>query len=158
MYSIPIILEMTRETVAQWKPAQTVRQRGGIKENLNAEKHIQYWHTGSNEDWEMAEIALEKGKIRHGLFFLHLAMEKLIKAHVFRVTGDLPPKIHNLVKLMESAAIPVNQNQGRLLQILNSYCMEGRYPDEMVLPPTPQRTMEIVQQAQEMRTWLLSLL
>ena len=75
----------------------------------------QYWHTGSDEDWEMAEIALEKGKIRHGLFFLHLAMEKLIKAHVFRVTGDLPPKIHNLLTLMQRAKLPIDQKTGECL-------------------------------------------
>ncbi len=60
---------------------------------MNVEQQVAYWRTGSDEDWEMAEIALEKRKIRHGLFFLHLAMEKLLKAHVCRVTGEYPPKI-----------------------------------------------------------------
>lgn len=125
---------------------------------MNAEKHIRYWRTGSDEDWEMAEIALEKGKIRHGLFFLHLAMEKLIKAHVFRVTGDPPPKIHNLLTLMQRAKLPVDQKTGECLSELNTHCLEGRYADEVAPPPSPQRAEKIMQQAQEIRTWLLNLL
>ncbi|MBF0460798.1 MAG: HEPN domain-containing protein [Magnetococcales bacterium] len=86
---------------------------------MNIEKHILYWRTGSDEDWEMAEIALANGKIRHGLFFLHLAMEKLIKAHVSQVTQDVPPKIHNLLTLMQRANLPINQTTGARLAELN---------------------------------------
>lgn len=123
---------------------------------MNIEKHINYWRTGSDEDWEMVEIAMEKGKIRHGLFFLHLAMEKLIKAHVMRKTAELPPRIHNLVRLMACASIPLDQTQENILQVLNKYCMEGRYANDVDPAPTRQRAMEILKLIQEMRTWLIS--
>ena len=125
---------------------------------MNIIKHIEYWRVGSDEDWEMVEIALERGKIRHGLFFLHLAMEKIIKAHVTRTTEEPPPRIHNLIQLMKRANLPLNQEQTKLLKILNSYCMEGRYADEVAPPPSKERAMEILQQSLEVRTWLIGLL
>ncbi|MEO5330631.1 MAG: HEPN domain-containing protein [Magnetococcus sp. YQC-5] len=123
---------------------------------MDINKHISYWCIGSEEDWEMAEIAMEKGKIRHSLFFTHSAMEKLIKAHVMRVTGDLPPKIHNLLILMKRANLPIEQNINEWLTELNSYCLEGRYTDQAIPPPSLQKAVKIMQQAQELRTWLLN--
>lgn len=46
---------------------------------------------------------LNAAKIRHGLFLAHLALEKTLKAHVCRTTGELAPKTHNLVRLAEMA-------------------------------------------------------
>ena len=62
---------------------------------MNIAKQIEHWRTGSDEDWEVAVLLLEKEKIPQGLFFLHLAMEKILKAHVWRTTQDHPPKIHD---------------------------------------------------------------
>ena len=69
-----------------------------------------------------------------------------------RKTEELPLKIHNLKRLMECAELPFEQSQENLLHVLNSYCMEGRYANEVASPPTPQRAMELMRQSQEMRT------
>ena len=123
---------------------------------MNIAKHIDYWRNGSEGDWEAAEILLEKGKIQQGLFFLHLAMEKLIKAHVCRTTRQVPPKSHNLIRLLELAELdPGLDGKKRLLE-LNDFCMEGRYPDELAAPPSPKEAMAMVQRSQEVRTWLLN--
>jgi hypothetical protein len=53
---------------------------------MNVAKQIDYWCTSSNEDWDVAVGLLERGKIRHGLFFLHLSLEKILKAHVLFAT------------------------------------------------------------------------
>ena len=125
---------------------------------MNVVKQINYWRTGSDEDWDAAVIMIEAGKMRHGLFFLHLAMEKIMKAHVTRTTEETPPRIHNLIQLMKRADLPLNQEQSKLLKILNSYCMEGRYANEVASPPSKERAMEILQQSLEVRTWLIGLL
>lgn len=125
---------------------------------MNVEKQINFWANGSAEDWDVAMILLEKNKIRQGLFFLHLAVEKLLKAHVTRTTSEPPPKIHNLVQLINRANLPFSQKQANLLMTLNSYCMEGRYAGEVATPPAKERAMEILAQTSEVRTWLTSLL
>jgi len=69
---------------------------------MDVEKQIDYWRQGSTEDWEVAVRLVKDGKSRHGLFFAHLAPEKL-KALVCRHTRDIPPRIHNLTRLSQLA-------------------------------------------------------
>ena len=64
-------------------------------------KQISHWRNSAVEDWSVAQDLVSRGKIRHGLFFAHLALEKTIKAHVCKVTGELASKIHNLVRLSQ---------------------------------------------------------
>ncbi len=49
---------------------------------IDIEKQIAYWRDGSIEDWQVAQELISNGRIRHGLFFAHLSLEKLLKAHV----------------------------------------------------------------------------
>lgn len=72
---------------------------------VNIDKHILHWQNGAKEDLEVAKQLLASDKIRHGLFFLHLAMEKIIKAHICRNTNDIAPRLHNLVRLAELSGI-----------------------------------------------------
>ena len=64
-------------------------------------KQIAYWRDGAAEDWRVAQDLIKRRKVRHGLFFAHLALEKLLKALVCRRTQDLAPRIHSLVRLAE---------------------------------------------------------
>ena len=48
---------------------------------IDAEKQIVYWRKGAEEDIAVARELLEKKRIRHGLFFVHLSLEKMLKAH-----------------------------------------------------------------------------
>ncbi|SLM28772.1 conserved hypothetical protein [Desulfamplus magnetovallimortis] len=72
---------------------------------VNIEKHILHWKNGAEEDFEVSEHLIKSGKIRHGLFFLHLTLEKILKAHVCRNSGDIAPRMHNLVRLAELSEI-----------------------------------------------------
>jgi len=53
---------------------------------VNIDKQVAYWRNGAVEDWEVAAHLLERGNVRHGLFFVHLAVEKALKALVCRNT------------------------------------------------------------------------
>jgi HEPN domain-containing protein len=55
---------------------------------------IAYWRNSSSEDWQVALELIENGHVRHGLFFVHLAMEKILKAHVTRKMQDIPSTTH----------------------------------------------------------------
>ncbi|MEO5354351.1 MAG: HEPN domain-containing protein [Magnetococcus sp. XQGC-1] len=122
---------------------------------MNIEKHIDYWRRGSDEDEETAGILLEKGKLREGLFFMHLSMEKILKALVTRTTAAPPPKIHNLVQLLHRADLSIDQQWLELFRVLNGYCTEGRYPGDVAPPPSPEQAGKIFRQAQEVREWLI---
>jgi len=96
---------------------------------VNIDKHISHWLNGAEEDWEVANQLILSDKIRHGLFFLHLTLEKIIKAHICRNTNDIAPKLHNLVRLAEVSGIYFDQMQTDLLAEMNPFNIEGRYPE-----------------------------
>lgn len=58
---------------------------------IDITKQVEYWQAGALEDWQVAVELIETGRTRHGLFFAHLALEKLLKAFVCRATLDLAP-------------------------------------------------------------------
>jgi hypothetical protein len=57
----------------------------------------------------VADQLIRSGKIRHGLFFLHLTLEKILKAHVCQNTQDIAPRMYNLVRLAELSGITFRQ-------------------------------------------------
>ena len=104
----------------------------------------------------MAERA--SSKFLFGLFFAHLALEKLLKAHVCRALSDLPPRIHALLRLAERANLPQSEAQRLFLARFDRYQLEGRYPELLPAPPTVDLAREELKQAQEVFEWLNRLL
>ena len=49
---------------------------------VNVPTQVSYWREGAREDWQVACELIAAGRIRHGFFFAHLALEKLLKARV----------------------------------------------------------------------------
>jgi len=47
---------------------------------VNVPTQVSYWRKGAQEDWQVACELIAAGRIRHGFFFAHLALEKLLKA------------------------------------------------------------------------------
>jgi HEPN domain-containing protein len=82
-------------------------------------KQISYWRSGAEEDWFVARELVSRGRMRHGLFFAHLAVEKTLKALVCRTTQDLAPPIHNLIRLAEKARVKLFEEHTDLLAELN---------------------------------------
>jgi len=121
---------------------------------MDVDKQVGYWRTGSREDLAAAESLLEKGHLRHSLFFAHLALEKMLKAHVVRTTRDDPPRIHNLVRLAQLAGLKPSDDQERFLRRFDLYQLEGRYPDVRQVVLDASLTRRELQMATEMWQWL----
>jgi HEPN domain-containing protein len=121
---------------------------------MDVRKQTEYWRTSSDEDFAAAESLLERGHLRHSLFFAHLAVEKMLKAHVTRQTNDLTPRIHNLVRLAEIAALELEPAQERFLREFSVYQMEGRYPDSEQVRLDLGVAKEEVSKAGKMLAWL----
>jgi len=121
---------------------------------MDIDEQVEYWKTGSAEDLAAAESLLEKDHLRHCLFFAHLALEKMLKAQVVRVTHDAPPRIHNLVRLAQVAGLTPNDVQERFLRRFDLYQLEGRYPDVRQVVLDPDLTRQELQKATEAWQWL----
>jgi HEPN domain-containing protein len=125
---------------------------------IDVEKQVAYWRASAVEDWQVAEELVSLGRTRHGLFFAHLALEKLLKAHVCRALSDLPPRIHALLRLAERANLTLSEAQRLFLARFDRYQLEGRYPELLPAPPTIDLAREELKQAQEVFEWLNRLL
>lgn len=124
---------------------------------LDIEKHVAYWRDGAREDWDAALDLVKRGRTRHGLFFAHLALEKAIKAIVTAKTGTIPPRIHNLVRLAQIAEVELDDARRDVLADMNSFNVEGRYPDTMRPPPATEEAEEYSRKAGELLEWLMRL-
>ena len=119
-------------------------------------KQIAYWQTGAAEDWEIAQELINGRRVRHGLFFAHLTLEKILKAHVCYHTHDLAPRIHNLVRLAGKAALSLNTSQIDLLAEMNAFNIEGRYPDLLMPPPSLDEAEDYLRRTEEVYQWLMN--
>ena len=88
------------------------------------------------------------------MFFSHLAIEKALKAHVARVTGQVPPRIHNLVRLAEIAGVTFGPDRHNLLREFGVYQLEGRYPDTAQAALDLETASRDLAAAEEMVAWL----
>ena len=123
---------------------------------VDVPKQIEYWSTSSDEDFAAAQSLLEKGHLRHSLFFAHLAIEKILKAHVTKQTKDIPPRIHNLVRLAKLAQLNLNPDQLEFLREFNLYQLEGRYHDDKPVPIDTGLTQKEILRAEKMLIWLMT--
>jgi HEPN domain-containing protein len=118
-------------------------------------KQIDYWRQGSAEDWEVAVKLVKDGKSRHGLFFAHLALEKIWKALVCSHTQDVLPKIHNLTRLSELAGLKVSDQQADVLADMNQFNLEGRYSEFYTSHVSLQEAREFIGRSEEVLAWLI---
>ena len=124
---------------------------------IDINKQIAYWENGAQEDWDVAQDLIKSGRARHGLFFAHLALEKALKGQFCRHTRELAPRIHNLVRLAELAEIKLSETQIDVLAEMNTFNLEGRYPDSLAPVPTLPEARAYLARAKEIFQWLMTL-
>lgn len=121
---------------------------------MDIKKQTEYRINSSEDDLETAELLIKNQKILFGLFVCHLCIEKAIKAHVVRCTGNLPPKIHNLSFLIEKTDLALSESQLLLCDTLMFYQLEGRYPGYNPKIPSKIKSEDILMQTKDLFQWL----
>lgn len=84
------------------------------------ERQVQYWRDGAQEDFAAGEVLVSNGHARQGLFFVHLALEKALKAHVTRSTGDVAPMTHSLMRIAQLSGLAMTAEMRDLLVAFGS--------------------------------------
>ena len=95
------------------------------KKSLN----FQYWIDDSEKDFQVAKSLFISGYYSHCLFFCHLTIEKFLKAIVVKRTKEYPPYTHDLRRLAEIANLDLNSKQEKILEIISTFNIAGRYAD-----------------------------
>lgn len=125
---------------------------------VDIDKQVAYWRTSAVEDWTVAVELINSGRVRHGLFFAHLSLEKLLKAHVCRTMNDLAPRLHTLLRLAERTDLVLSEERAIFLARFDRYQIEGRYPGLLAVAPDIATARAELKQAKEVFEWLKQLL
>ena len=121
---------------------------------MDIKKQIEYWINSSEDDLETAGLLIKNNKILFGLFLCHLCIEKAIKAHVVKCTGNVPPRIHNLSLLIEKTDLALSESQLLLCDTLMFYQLEGRYPGFNPRIPSKRKSEGILTNTNDFFKWL----
>lgn len=78
----------------------------------------------------------------------------MLKALVCRRTRDVPPRIHNLMRLSQLAGLEPDSRQIDLLAEMNQFSLEGRYPEAFAPAPGPEEAARYLARSQEVLAWL----
>ena len=129
---------------------------------MTKEQHIAYWVDTAQYDWTGTMHAFKMKDYMHCLFWAHLTLEKLAKAHWVKTHLDnIPPKIHNLVFLLEQSNIDLGEETMNFLKKFNDFQLSGRYPDytnNIYKMCTKEFTSEKLEKIKEVKICLLKML
>jgi HEPN domain-containing protein len=121
---------------------------------MNIEKQINYWHDGAVSNIDTAKLLIDNGKLIEGLFFAHLSIEKILKAHYVKANKELAPKTHNLNYLSEKSLLQFSEEQKELIAVLMEFQLEGRYPEHYPEKPSQVEAQEYFLKTTELLQWL----
>jgi HEPN domain-containing protein len=89
------------------------------------------WAAQSLYDIETAKAMLDTGRYLYVLFCCQQAVEKMLKALIAKRTRELPPRLHNLMRLAEVASLTIPEDTAHLFRRLTDFYIASRYPEEL---------------------------
>lgn len=91
---------------------------------------VEYWVKNSKIKLKSMKKLYESGCYADALYYGHMILEMILKAHVVKNTKKPALKIHNLRRLSEMAEAELELDDVKLLVKVNEFNMDTRYPDE----------------------------
>lgn len=92
-----------------------------------------YWFGLSDYDMDTAKAMQKTGRYLYVGFMCHQVIEKALKAAIAEscAEGEIPPKIHHLLKLADRAGLfeKMSPEQQDFIKELNPLNIEARYPE-----------------------------
>ncbi len=97
---------------------------------MTQQEVVSFWKETSDKDWEFSQEIYVGGKrYDYVLFFVHLSLEKLLKALHYHRKDSHPLAIHDLVELAKRAEIEMPESQLADLNEISSFNISARYDD-----------------------------
>ena len=130
------------------------------KDVMNRQEIIQYWKETAERDWIASQSLFNTENYVHSLYFAHLTLEKLSKAHWVKDNKDTnAPRVHNLVYLLKQTNLELNNDDEDFLNRFNDFQLEGRYPDykqKIYKLCTLDYTNKIFKEVEKIKEWLIN--
>ena len=118
-----------------------------------------YWIELAEYDLDTAAAMLETKRFLYVGFMCHQCIEKAIKAVIAVSSEEMPPKVHNLLRLAEQCGMldKMDDAKRNVLFTLNPLNIESRYPsfkDNLLAQLNRERCAEIISDTKELFTWI----
>ena len=89
------------------------------------------WILQAEYDMETADIMFSSGRYFYAVFMCHLSIEKALKGIFLLKLGEIPPKTHNLIYLLNKINIKPDEYIRGIITRLNETNTVTRYPDDL---------------------------
>lgn len=89
------------------------------------------WIALADYDIETARHMLTTERYLYVIFLCHLALEKLLKAHVAEFTQSVPIKTHDLIYLVKKCELELPEKYLDFIGKINTASIPTRYPDDL---------------------------
>ncbi|MEN6360954.1 MAG: HEPN domain-containing protein [Smithella sp.] len=122
-------------------------------------KKPEEWFKQAAYDFKTAEIMLENKRFIYAVFMCHLSIEKALKGLYQSSLNELPPKVHNLIYLVEKIGLTPPDTFHNAIFELNRVSIPTRYPDDLTRMNKiykKKNTTEMIDSSREVLKWLKS--
>jgi HEPN domain-containing protein len=120
-------------------------------------KAVKEWFRQADYDMKTAEALFESRRYIYAVFMCHLAVEKALKGLYQERMAETPPKIHNLIFLIEKMSLEPPDDLYELIFSLNRVSIPTRYPDDiekMKKEYNKRKTIIYVEKGKDVLKWL----
>lgn len=117
----------------------------------------QNWVDTAQYDLETARYMLTTRRYLYVVFMCHLALEKMLKAHVTENLQAIPPRSHDLIYLTSRSGLTLPDTFLEFVGKINNASILTRYPDNLqqALEEYPRSVVKAyLQQTEEIIEWL----
>lgn len=90
---------------------------------------VRYWLKTAKHDYDTMVGLYGIKRYSDCLFYGHIVLGKMLKAHVVKTTGKQAPYTHDLLKLNTTAELKLIEEELDLLKIVNTFNIRARYPE-----------------------------
>jgi len=128
-------------------------------DNIDLEKIKIYWIYSSDKNFITMNHLFESKDYDWALFIGHLVIEKLLKACFIHKKKELPPFIHNLLRLAELSDIELSDEANEFFATVTTFNIYARYDDykgNFYKLCTKQFTEFWLNKIKEYRQWIIS--
>lgn len=126
---------------------------------MNVDESINYWKDISSYDLVTAKAMIKTGRYLYVGFMCHQAIEKILKGFYVFKRKEIPPYVHNLMKIANLSGLytQFSEEQKNLIDYLEPLNIEARYPgykEALLKELTKKKCKEILINTQRLYKWI----
>lgn len=115
------------------------------------------WFKQAEYDMKTAKAMFEAKRYVYVVFMCHLSIEKALKGFYQKKLNSIPPKVHNLLYIIEKVGITLPEPLFETVFDLNRASIPTRYPEDlqqMRKDYRKQKTEKLLFKSKEVLKWL----